>query len=134
MENKIQNFIKALNLNPPSSKELISRVESKFGIKFPKEYVEFMMCYNGAEGSIGNSYLVIWPIEEIVPSHEGYAVEEFAPGIVLFGSDGGGTAFAFDIRFRNTPIVEVPFIGMDISELTYCAETLNEFLEYLYNK
>jgi hypothetical protein len=44
-----------------------------------------------------------------------YAIREFAEGLVIFGSDSGGTAYAFDTRYEETTIVEVPFIGMDLS-------------------
>jgi hypothetical protein len=35
-------------------------------------------------------------------------VSEFAPGIVLFGSNGGGTAFAFDYR-AEPQVMSIPF-------------------------
>ena len=41
-----------------------------------------------------------------------YEVEKYAPGILLFGSDGGGDGYGFDTRSADMPIVCVPFIGM----------------------
>ena len=47
-------------------------------------------------------------------------VSEFAPGLILFGSDGGGEAYAFDVREAVPIIVEVPFIGMGGDEAKRC--------------
>jgi len=70
----------------------INEVEEVFGIKFPCEYVDLMKITNGVEGKIGeNSYIAIWQIENIIQYNKGYAVEEFAPGLLIFGSDGGDT-------------------------------------------
>ena len=59
-------------------------------------------------------------------------MEEFAPGLLLFGSDGSGDAFAFDMRGPGMPIVRVPFVGMDLSEVEAIAGDFVEFLQKLY--
>jgi len=46
--------------------------------------------------------------------NKSYGVNDYAPGLFLFGSDGGGEAFAFDARSDAKPIVSVPFIGMEL--------------------
>src|SRR5262245_52553644 len=81
-----------LHLNSGASKDLVKEIQSKLGNSLPKEYVDFMTQSNGAEGNVGNSYLVLWPLEEIGPLNEAYEVDEYAPGLLLFGSDGGGEA------------------------------------------
>ncbi|MEQ6388713.1 hypothetical protein RZN22_05230 [Bacillaceae bacterium S4-13-58] len=63
-------------------------------------------------------FLILWAIDEIIELNEAYGVNEFAKELVLFGSDGGDTAFAFDIRNNVTQIVSVPFIGMSIEKIT----------------
>jgi hypothetical protein len=86
----------------------------------------------GPKEAIGpNNYLVIWPVGEIKELNEGYAVAEFAPGLILFGGDGGDKAYAFDTRSDELPIVEVPLVGMDISLAKQCGATFKNFLEYL---
>ncbi|MGO4500081.1 SMI1/KNR4 family protein [Paenibacillus sp. 2RAB27] len=132
MAKDIDYLIKELKFNTPTSKEVIVETGIQLGVNFPKDYIDFMIRFNGGEGIIGNSYLVLWSSEELVEDNEGYAVKEFADGLVLFGSDGGGTAYAFDSRYENMPIVEVPFIGMDLEEINRCSDTFIGFLEYLY--
>ncbi len=122
-----------LELNPPIDRNEIKKVESVLGVAFPDDYVEFITFTNGAEGSIGENYLVLWAIDEIIELNEAYSVNEFTEGLVLFGSDGGGEAFAFDTRTNETQIVAVPFMGMDLDEVTTISNTFNGFLKYLLN-
>ncbi|MEH7355595.1 SMI1/KNR4 family protein [Neobacillus drentensis] len=122
-----------LELNPPVEEKKVRNVEAELCIKFPNDYIEFISYSNGAEGSIGENYLILWSIEEIVELNEAYGVNEFAKGLVLFGSDGGDTAFAFDTRTNEIQIVTVPFIGMDLNEIAPCANTFNDFIQYLLN-
>ena len=85
-----------------------------------------MLSSNGAEGSIGkNSYLAIWSIENIAQYNADYDVNEFNPGLVYFGSDGGEMAFAFDNRSSETPIVTLPFESIDHEDLELCGYTFN---------
>ncbi|WP_342430147.1 SMI1/KNR4 family protein [Neobacillus sp. FSL H8-0543] len=119
-----------LVLNPPIDRNKVKKVESVLGVAFPDDYVEFITYTNGAEGSIDENYLVLWAIDEIIELNEGYSVYEFAKGLVIFGSDGGETAFAFDTRTTEMQIVAVPFIGMDLDEVTTCSKTYNGFLKY----
>lgn len=120
-------------LNPPTTREVLNEVEVKLEIKLPEQYVEFMLESNGAEGQVGSSsYLAIWSIEQLVPLNEEYAVNEFTPGLVYFGSDGGGMAYAFDLRGSTITIVEFPFESIEIEDAKFCGNTFVEFLEYLY--
>ncbi|MEH7246855.1 SMI1/KNR4 family protein [Neobacillus niacini] len=122
-----------LELKPPIEENKVKEVETELGVTFPNDYLEFISYSNGAEGSIGENYLILWSIEDIIELNEAYGVNDFAKGLVLFGSDGGDTAFAFDTRKNETQIVSVPFIGMDLSEITTCSNTFNGFLQYLLN-
>lgn len=135
MNSKYDKLLKKIELNPPCSNEAIKKVEENLKFTFPKEYVSFLLTSNGGEGWIGDdSYLSLWRVDEIVALNQAYAVNEFAPGLILFGSDGGLDAYAFDTRGEVTIIVEVPFIGMDLREVKNCGNTFIEFLEYLYTK
>lgn len=81
-----------LDLNLPTSRELIVQIGSQLDIKFPKDYIDFMAKTNG-----------------------------------------GGTAYAFDARFENISIIEVPFIGMDLKEISKCSDTFVGFLNICMN-
>ena len=121
-------------LNSPIPKKEIEEVEKELKIKFPSGYVDFMLKTNGGEGTIGEeSYLRLWKIEVLLESNKDYLVSEFAPGLLIIGSDGGGTAYGYDFREEIPKLIEVDFIGMDIKNPNYSTYDFFEFIEYLYN-
>jgi len=135
MNTNLKRLTEQMKLNPPAIKEILDETAAKLKIKFPGQYVEFMLASNGAEGRIGpDSYLVIWPAEQLIALNMEYAVNEFTPGLVYFGSDGGGAAYAFDVRASNPSIVEFPFASVKIEDAKFCGNTFTEFLEYLHQE
>jgi hypothetical protein len=118
--------------NPPAEAEAIRRLEAESGLHLPVEYKEFLRQQNGGEGFIGNAYAMVWQVEELLAMNKSYQVHVYALGLFLFGSDGGGEAFAFDTRTEAKPIVSVPFVGMELNEARPMAPTFNQFLEGLF--
>jgi hypothetical protein len=118
--------------NPPASRDSIVRCQANLGFRLPDEYVRFLQQMNGGEGFIGKHYFMAWPIEELVPANKQCVVDDAVAALFLFGSDGGGEAFAFDTRSAAPPIVVVPFVGMELSVAEKLAPDFNSFLQFLY--
>ena len=93
-----------------------------------------MLESNGAEGSIGTSYLRIYSIDNIVENNEGYMAKEFAPGLVYFATDGLAMVYAFDKRNDGNPIVEYSFELIHVEEAKPIGNNFIDFLEYIYNQ
>jgi len=68
--------------------------------------------------------------KELLRLNQAYEVAEYAPALFLFGSNGGGEAYAFD-RASKGAIVAVPFVGMDVSLAQLQAPSFKEFIERL---
>lgn len=132
MDDRIAKFVKDLALEKGVSHDVIIGVQHDLSVVFPVDYVEFIQESSGAEGVVGDSYLVLWSIEDLGPKNIAYRVKEFAPGLLIFGSDGAGEAYAFTIGAKQTEIVNVPFIGMGIEDPTFMGNTFTEFLESLH--
>ncbi|MCR8630586.1 SMI1/KNR4 family protein [Paenibacillus radicis (ex Xue et al. 2023)] len=129
-----EDFLENFQTNTPISKRDIEDVETMLRIKFPVDYVEFMLQTNGGEGTIGESgYLRLWKIGEIVQGNVEYSVHELAPGLIIIGSDGGGAAYGYNFQNESSTLVEVDFIGMDIDSPFYSTKKFIEFIEYLFN-
>lgn len=118
--------------NPPASRGEIERIQEKINFHLPPSYVDFMFTRNGGEGFIGRSYLVLWKIEDLISMNDSYQVAEFAPGIFLFGSNGGGEAFGFDIRSDTYGIVSIPFVAMEVGDAKTVAPDFGAFLSTLF--
>ncbi len=108
-------------------------VEKEFRLEFPAEYREFLLLANGGEGFIGSSaYVILYRAEELWSLNNSYGFPVHVPGLVLFGSDGGGEAFCFDASTPGMPIVQVPFVGMARKTTSFFAASFAAFLEALY--
>lgn len=106
-------------------------IEKAFTTQLPPDYRAFLLQKGGGEGFVGDQYVVFWRAEEIVPFNIGYEVNEYAPGLLLFGSNGAGEGFAFDLRDQRADIVMVPFIGMDLEQARSISHTFTGFLRKL---
>ena len=120
---------KHFKFNPPASSREIARLRDFLGMDLPEDYLSFMMKGNGGEGWIGEKYLMLWPIEELLAYHQAYQMSKYAPGFLLFGSNGGLEAFAFDTRIAPVRIVSIPFIGFTPSEAIDLGTSFSHFLE-----
>ena len=96
-------------LNAPADPDVVEGLSSSLGVALPSEYLDFLGQHNGGEGFIGDNYIICWKAEELADFNREYEVETFAPGILLFGSDGGGEGYGFDTQSAGMPIVRVPF-------------------------
>jgi hypothetical protein len=100
--------------------------------ELPDDYLQFLAQMNGGEGFVGNNFLMAWPVEDLIQFNKDYVVDEAAPGLFLFGSSGGGEAFAFDTRPLSPPIVAVPFVVISLEDAKVIAPNFNAFLQHLY--
>lgn len=99
--------------DPPAEAAVVDGLSASFGVKLPKDYTDFLREHNGGEGFIGDSYIIFFKAEELVDFNREYEVEKYAPGILLFASNGGGEAYGFDTHDVDMPIVRIPFIFME---------------------
>jgi hypothetical protein len=118
--------------NLPANPASIDRCQAELSFRLPADYVRFLQQMNGGEGFVGKNYLRVWPVEQLVGNNKRYNVEDGAPGIFLFGTDGGGEAFAFDTRSTPSPIVAIPFI-LDLEDVIFIARNFESFLQHLYH-
>jgi hypothetical protein len=126
-----ERLLAKFNCNPPAGVAVIRQFEAESRVRLPDDYAELLQQANGGEGFVGNAYVILWRVEELLEMNKAYQVAEYAPGLFLFGSDGGGEAFAFDTRSDAKPIVSVPFVGMELKLARPIASNFKAFLEEL---
>ena len=127
-EHKLDRF----NGNEVVSAAKLQQFIADSGVSLPDDYLAFLRQANGGEGFVGAAYVILWRIEELLKFNEEYKAAEFAPELFLFGSNGGGEAFAFDLRFKEKPIVSVPFITLELEDAITMGANFREFIEALY--
>src|SRR5258706_13646045 len=93
----MNRLLSRFNGNSPAANSALQKFDQEAGFRLPDDYLQFLQQTNGGEGFVGaNAYIILWPIEELIKMNKAYEVAEYAPGLFLFGSDGGGEAYAFD--------------------------------------
>jgi hypothetical protein len=93
-----------------------------------RDYVDFLSRHDGAEGFVGaDRYIVLWSDLQLRELNDAYRVADFAPGVLLIGTDGGDTGFGIDEATGH--YVSVPMIGMSRETLNDEGASFEEFLE-----
>ncbi|WP_431286486.1 SMI1/KNR4 family protein [Roseateles chitinivorans] len=118
-------------INAGASPHDIDRVNAEYGGRLPADYLRFIALHDGGEGFVGDNFLVMFRIGELAQFNREYETADYAPGLLLFGSDGGGEGFAFDTREAAWPIVQVPLIGMALDAALDVAANLEDLFEAL---
>jgi len=127
-----ERLLAKFNANPPADASSIRQLETDADIHLPEDYMEFLQEADGGEGFVGNAYVIFWRVGELLELNRAYQVADQAPGLFLFGSNGGGEAFAFDTRSDSKPIVSVPFIIMELETALPMGSHFGAFLEELF--
>ncbi|MGS0893263.1 SMI1/KNR4 family protein [Burkholderia stagnalis] len=96
--------------------QVVSEMVREVRITLPEDYMDFLRKCNGGEGFVEGNYMMLWKAEDIVRFNKEYEVADCAQELLIFGSNGGGEAYAFDARVFPMPIVQIPFIGMDVAD------------------
>ncbi len=93
----------------------------------PEGFVAYLARGGRREGSVSSlpfGWFRLWPLAEVYYLNAEYQVSDHAPGLLGFGSDGGGEMLAFDEQNR---VVMVPFIGMDLKQARVIAPSWEAF-------
>ena len=136
MESELDHLFSEMAMNAPypaaDVEEIVSDFIAVVGPIPHLDYLDLMRRHAGCAGALGSGfYIVLWPLDEVVSGAEEAQVEEFAPGLLVFGGDGGNEAFAFDRQDPRWPIVCVPLVGMSRNAMKFVATTFTEFIRRL---
>jgi len=92
-------------------------------VVLPNDYIELMKKHNGGEGDIGETWLILYPLEELQEINDDYEIEEILPGHIIIGSNGGGELYGIDNKgnYFNVPVPidedDVALLGTEIELL-----------------
>jgi hypothetical protein len=134
MNSELIAMIRELDPVTGASSEELDGLQAALGTALPDEYLALMRLANGAEGDLGESYSVLWPVHEVAELTRSSGATESAPGLVLFAGNGGGTAYGIDTRGGDPArmsYVEVDLIGLAWEYVRYRSSTLDELLLHL---
>ncbi|SMC60847.1 SMI1/KNR4 family protein [Pedobacter nyackensis] len=109
-------------------------IENIIGFKLPPDYRLFLETYCGFEEFIGEAYVRLWGMDEIIDQNQGYGVFENLPATLAIGGNGGGEFIAITIIDEgNYRIVISPFIDLNEEYHVEIGSSFTDFLERLNN-
>ena len=113
--------------NNPYEGKIINEIN---GVELPRQYIDFMLLHNGGEGDLGETWFILFPIEELEEINEDYEVDKYLPGRIIIASNGGGELYGIDSEgnYFNVPEMmdeeEITSFGTDLEQLP---DKINEF-------
>jgi len=128
MNPKLLEILEHFHKNPGITTADVEKALRESGLNLSEDYLEIQSFMHGGEGFAGDEYVRLYPLERLAVLNTKLGVNEFAPGLVIFGSDGGGTAWVFDNREESSKVGQVPFIPMDFKYLTICGESISDVI------
>lgn len=132
MNSQIATMLKECSRRPGATTPELARMKAEVCKSLPDDYLELLAWANGVEGFVDDdAFLLLWPTWEIAELNEEYAVCEFAPGLMLIGTDGANTGYGIDFRDSRPSYVSVPLIGMSHDDVSWLADDLESFLKNL---
>lgn len=94
--------------------------------RLPSDYVAVAREYGGCEGFLGDTYLRLYLLDELEAANVAYEVQKYTPDLLLFGTNGGGEAFAFALpSFR---VVQVSLIPLAAEQADIIAPDFGRFI------
>lgn len=104
----------------------MSEPPADFVQALPRDYLAVITEFGGREGFLGETYLRLYQLNELLALNLAYDVPAFLPEYLVFGSDGGGNAFAFLVD--GAAVFMVPFIPLEAEDAEQQAASFTEFV------
>lgn len=113
--------------NAPATEVEVAACERQLETRLPADLRQFLLESAGGTGWVGDAYVMLWDPAMIAENQKLLEVDEFMPGALLFGSDGGGSFFAYVDVGSERKIVLVP----DSLERRFAVDCASSILEFL---
>jgi len=119
--------------NAPSTLTALASLETTLGVSLPLNYKELLLWSDGGEGEVGDLYLSMWTVEQVVELNALYSItKRMGYGFVGIGTDGGDYCFALDLR-RGERFVVVPLGALAEDEVKPLASDLVDGLTCIHD-
>jgi hypothetical protein len=128
VNDRVDELLSQCKRLPGASPATITRVAEELGVPLPEDYTRVIAASNGVEGFVGENYLMVYPIEELPIYNAEGIYDAFASGVIVFGSNGGGEAFAV-VTSANPPLyIAAPMGAWHKEDVISLGRSFEEFL------
>lgn len=120
---------------PGASASAVQQLKQALAVELPEAYFDLLSYSNGGEGPLPRHPLrcCLDPAEVVTTNWRKKAFEQFFPGFVVFGGNGGGELLAFDIRdCEPWAVMTIDMTDINLEEsVVPVATTFTDFLDML---
>lgn len=92
-------------LRSPTTDEELQSLRDAFGTTLPGDYEAFLRLSNGGSLYGFATPLIVFAVSEVLALFREHDLHENIPLSLIFGGDGGGTIYAFDLRHKDKPVL-----------------------------
>jgi len=85
----------------PATEDDVRQLKEKFKIELPNDYESLLQTSNGYSLSGFETPLIVWSTMEVLALFREHDLYENIPQSLIFGGDGGGTVYCYDLRTKN---------------------------------
>jgi hypothetical protein len=134
------DFVKT---HPPTTMAAIEAAEKALNLKFPKDYIELLLCSNGLDAETTwtvqyypsmeikeepEASLNLDDIQNVVENNIYYEVQHNSPNSLLIGVNGGSDGFMLDCSLEKSPVYNVGDGGFFLEDGKEIAENIEDWI------
>jgi hypothetical protein len=133
---KIEQILDKNNFKRRVKKPKISleEIENKINFKLPEDYKFYLLNYLGNESFLGNEYVILWDLNELVEMNNDYQITDNLTNTIGIGGNGSSEFIAIEFTENNEyRIVLSPFIDLNKDYHIEIGNSFTDFFERLEN-
>jgi cell wall assembly regulator SMI1 len=109
-------------------------IERETGFELPDDYKDFLLKHGGHETHIGEQYVKLWDIDDLLSLNQSYKIFENLPGTIGIGDNGAGEFIGIEKPDDGgLRVVLSPFIDLDKQYHIEIGKSFTDFLIRLDN-
>ena len=89
----------------PAAREEIDQLREKFKIALPEDYEQLLNYSNGGSLYGFRTPFILYSITEVLALFREHDLYESLPASLIFGGDGGGTIYTYDLSSKPYCVV-----------------------------
>ncbi len=117
----------------PATVSEIEGLSEKFNCKLPEDYKSILLFSNGGSLNKFKTPFIIYSITEVLALYHEFDLYETIPKSLIFGGDGGGTIYLYDLRDENMPVLFLREDYVSYENIIYKSSSLTEVLKMVMN-
>lgn len=107
----------------------VDQIENKIHFNLPLDYKKYIQHYIGFEKNIGQQFIRLWDLNELLEANADYGIFESLPNTLGIGGNGGGEFIAIEMLGMNDyRIVLSPYIDLDKDYHIEIGDSFTDFL------